>query len=382
MIYLDNAATSFPKPRPVCDEVNKCMRFYCGNPGRGAHSLSMAAAEKVYECREVAADILGCEHPENIIFTLNTTYALNMAIKGILRPGDHVIISDIEHNSVFRPIYRLADAGIITYDVFSSMTGDSRRSAVRICASIAKLIRSNTRLVICTHASNICSVTLPIKEIAAFCHRHKILFALDAAQSAGHMPIDMRQMGIDILCAPGHKGLLGPAGCGILALGNDISLDTLVEGGNGVNSLEGYMPDFPPERYETGTVAVPAIAGLCEGIKVVKSMDIDNICRHEHLLYERARERLASLKNVELYVPEYMGSVLLFNIKNVPSDQVGRGLNERGICARSGFHCSPLAHKTIGTPSDGAVRVSFGIYNTLSDIDALYNAVKSISDTK
>ena len=379
MIYLDNAATSFPKPRSVCDEVTKCMRFYCGNPGRGAHSLAMAAAEKIYECREVAADLLGCKNAENIVFTLNTTQSLNMAIKGILRPGDHVIISDMEHNSVFRPIYKLAKEGSIEYDIFNSMTGNAKRSAVRICAQIARLVRPNTKLVVCNHSSNVCSATLPIKEIADFCHKHKILLIVDAAQSAGHLPINMGQMNIDIACVPGHKGLLGPSGCGILAFKDNIALDTIFEGGNGIMSLRGDMPDFSPERYEAGTVAVPAIAGLCEGIKIVRQIGADNIHKHEQMLYTQTLERLKCLDNIKIYVPEYTGSVLLFNVNNIDPEQVGKRLNEAGICVRCGFHCAPLAHKTLRTSETGAVRISFGIYNTLSDIEVLYETLKKIS---
>lgn len=379
MIYLDNSATSFPKPRSVCEEMNKCMRFYCGNPGRGAHKLSMAAAEKVYECREKAAEFFGCKNTENIIFTLNTTYAINMVLKGILNRGDHVLFSNLEHNSVCRPIYKMAETGMIEYDIFDSMIDDPQRSSTKICSSIAKMIKPNTKLVICTHASNICSATLPIKEISNLCHKHRLIFILDAAQSAGHVTINMEEMGIDIICAPAHKGLLGPSGCGIIALRSNILLNTLIEGGSGVNSIDTNMPQFPPERYETGTLCVPAIAGLCEGINVVNHIGIDNINKHEKILYQKAQELLSSLTNVHIYVPQYIGAVLLFNIKNTSAEIVGRELDRKGICVRSGFHCAPLAHNTIGTGSNGAVRISFGIYNTISDIESLYNAIKSLN---
>lgn len=379
VIYLDNAATSFPKPRPVCDEVNKCIRQYCGNPGRGAHALSMAAATAVFSCRESLARLLGVLSPENVIFTLNTTHALNMAIKGLLRPGDHVIISDLEHNSVWRPVFRLAEQGQIEYDIFRSFAGDERRSSVRIRASIAKLLRPNTRMVICLQSSNICSAQLPVDDIAAFCHRHKLMFVLDAAQSAGHMPLDMAACGADVICAPGHKGLLGPPGCGILALRDGLTLDTLTEGGNGVNSLEGEMPETPPERYESGTLALPAIAGLMQGIRTVEQVGLDNIRAHEAALYTALLDRLSELPGLKIYAPEHVGSVLLFNVGDLPSDKVGRWLDSCGICVRSGFHCAPLAHRTLGTPKHGAVRVSFGIYNTPADLDALWSALKDMT---
>lgn len=378
MIYLDNAATSFPKPRAVCDEVGKCLRLYCGNPGRGAHRLSMAAAAQVYACRESVARLLGVPSPENVIFTLNTTAALNTAIKGLLRRGDHVIISDMEHNSVWRPIFKLHERGELEYDIFHSYVGDERRSAVRICASIARLIKPNTRMVICLHASNVCSAALPIEQIAAFCHRHNLLLVVDAAQSAGHLPLSMAASGADVLCAPGHKGLLAPPGCGILALRDGLTLDTLTEGGNSVSSLEGGMSETPPERYEAGTLPLPAIAGLLQGVRTVEQRGVEAIHAHEASLYRALRDRLSALPGVTLYAPDYVGSVLLFNIGKLSSDQSARLLDDRGICVRSGFHCAPLAHKTLKTPDHGAVRASLGLYNTLSDIDALYTAVRDI----
>lgn len=380
MIYLDNAATSFPKPDAVCNEVSNCLKNYCGNPGRGAHSLSMAAAEKVYECRELASTFFGCSDPANIIFTLNTTHALNILIKGVLRHGDHVLISDFEHNSVFRPVYRLAADGIITYDVFPSYTNDdSWNRTSLILAGISALIKPNTRMLICCHASNICSSTLPIREIGALCHRRGLFFAVDAAQSAGHISIDMQKMNIDALCAPGHKGLLGPPGSGILALNTNVVLDTLTEGGNGVNSLDGSMPEFSPERYETGTLAVPAIAGLAEGIKTINENGIINIRTHTDSLWRSLYDMFTSVKGVTVYAPNHVGTVLLFNVRDIPSDTVGRELDKKGICTRSGFHCSPLGHKTLKTPAYGAVRASFGLYNTRADIETLWREVREMA---
>ncbi len=378
MIYLDNAATSFPKPQRVCDEMDITLRYCCGNPGRGDHTLSVKSAEKIYDCRVVASEFLGCTAPENIIFTHNATHALNMAIKGILTHGDHVIISDIEHNSVVRPISHLARNGVIEYDVFPSMMCDPLRSTSKICTSIAKLLRPNTRMIICTHASNICSYTLPIKDIGALCLRHNIIFAVDASQSAGHLPLNMKEQNIDILCLPGHKGLLGPQGSGILAIRQNLQLSTLTEGGNGINSLEEDMPEFAPERYESGTLSVPSITGLREGIEIVKEIGVSNIHEHSKRLFCGLVERLRGLKQVKIYLPSFSGSVFLFNIRDMPSNEVSRLLDKHGICTRSGLHCSPSAHKLLETVPDGAVRVSFGIYNTMQDIDELHNAVRDI----
>jgi len=379
-IYLDNAATSFPKPRSVTRELNNCISKYCGNPGRGAHVFAMESARRIYECRELISKLFGVGAPERVAFTLNTTYAINLLIKGVLGQGDHVIISDLEHNSVWRPIYKLAKDGIIEYSVFPSMCGDPRANPTRICAGIARLMRPNTKLVICTHASNICSYSLPICEIGAFCRRHNILFGVDAAQSAGHLPINMEQMNIDALCVPGHKGLYGIQGAGFLAFSENVKLKTLVEGGNGLSSLEGDMSEDFPERYEAGTLPTPAIVGLAEGIKTVLKLGVDKISSHEKALFEYACKKLSDIKGIRVHLPEYPGSVLLFSHRTIPSEKLTSMLGDMGICLRGGFHCSALGHKTLGTSESGAVRASFGIFNSSYDIDRLADALAEISE--
>ena len=381
LIYFDNAATSFPKPRSVIEETVRCMTEYGGNAGRGTHALARAAAEKIYECRTLAAAHFGVDDPARVIFTLNTTTALNTVLKGLLREGDHVLLSDIEHNAVLRPLARLEREGRITSDTFPSMLGDERRSAVRICAGIAKRMTKDTRMVVCSHASNLCSMTMPIREIGAFCHRHGLLFVVDGAQSAGHERINVEQMEIDALCVPSHKGLYGPQGSGMILLGKGIApemLGTLVEGGNGMASLSAEMPPVFPERYEAGTLPTPAIAGLCEGIRVVEKSGLDEIAAHEKSLYLRMREVLGNTKGVRVYAPEYEGAVLLFNLEGKNAERVGRELAERGICVRSGYHCSALGHRTLGTPEGGAVRASFGIYNHLGEVERFCRAVGEI----
>ena len=378
MIYLDNAATSFPKPRRVVEEQMRCMQFYGGNPGRGSHALALAAAEKIYECREELASFLGSSNPENVIFTMNTTMALNTAIKGLLHHGDHVLISDMEHNAVFRPIYKLAREGKITYDVFETFPTVETRTAEMICASILEKLRPNTRMLICAHTSNICSAVLPLKKIGTLCRKKGILFVVDAAQSAGHLPIDMTEMQIDALCVPGHKGLWGPQGCGTLVLGDGIVFDTLMEGGSGYNSLEGNMPEEAPERYEAGTLPTPAIAGLLEGVREVRRIGIDHIHAHEKSLTGRLYERLETMPKVTVYAPCHKGSVLLFSLQDLSADRVGAFLNERGFCVRTGFHCAALAHTTLGTPPSGAIRVSPSLFNTTAQMDAFADAVKEL----
>lgn len=380
MIYFDNAATSFPKPREVNREILRYLTRYGGNAGRGSHKLSLAAAEKIFECRERMSELFSVSDPARVFFTMNTTHSLNTVIKGTLKEGDHVLISDIEHNAVYRPIYKLAKEGKITFDVYPSMICDERASPTRICAGIARMIKPRTRMVIAAWSSNICSYTLPVEQIGAFCHRHGIRFIVDGAQGAGHIPLDFDSSEIDALCIPGHKGLLGPQGTGAVLLGKDLLIDTLMEGGNGVNSLEGDMPLFSPERYESGTLPAPSLAGLCEGIKWISERGIESISEHEKKLYRYARERLCNMKGIKLYAPEYEGSVLLFSADGVSSEAVARHLDERDVCVRGGFHCCPLGHKTLKTEKDGAVRISFGVFNTEREIDSFVEALRDIQE--
>ena len=379
MIYLDHAATSFPKPRAVIEEIRRCMTQYGGNPGRSGHALSMAAAEKIFECRNLAAEFFGVDDPARVFFTMNTTQGLNTVIKGTLKQGDHVLISDLEHNAVYRPIVELAEEGRITYDVFPTMVGEVRRSASAICVEIARLCRPETRMVIATCASNICSATLPIAEIGAFCHGRGILFVADGAQAAGHMSLSLDTLALDALCVPGHKGLYGPQGCGMVLLGKDFLPDPLCEGGNGVDSLSGHMPLDAPERYEAGTLPTPAIAGLCEGLRWVLERGVENIHAQEIQLYHRAREALGNMQGITMYAPMYAGATLLFNVDGILSERVASLLNERGICTRAGYHCTALGHRTLETPDGGAVRVSFGAQNTAHEVDAFLDAVAKIT---
>lgn len=379
LIYLDNAATTFPKPSRVYDEVERCIKNYCGNPGRSSHALAIAASEKIFECRELISAFFGSDKPENIIFTQNTTYALNMAIKGIIRRSDHVLISDMEHNSVFRPISIAAKNGYIDYDIFPTVRNGKPLSQEEIRRSILSLIRpGKTKLLVCSHIPNISSAVRPIAMIGDICKRNGIFFVVDAAQSAGHIPIDVNAAKIDILCAPAHKGLFGIQGCGFMLLGDSCPpLATLVEGGNGVNSLDSDMPDFPPERFESGTLPTPSIAALSEGIKFLSEHSPREIKRHEDMLFLRLADALSSDKiRAKIYMPSSVGSVLLFNIPNHSPDEVGHFLSKSNICIRSGYHCAALGHRTLGTHKQGALRASFSIFNTREDIDALYKALR------
>lgn len=379
MIYLDNAATTFPKPSSVINEMGRCMRDYCGNPGRGAHSLSLAAAEKVFECRSELCDTFGASDIDRVFFTPSTTYGINAVLKGLLKKGDHVLISDMEHNAVWRPIERLAKEGIIEYGVFKTYAESGYIAPWRICKSIEGLMRPNTKMVVCTHASNICSFVMPIKEIGALCKRRGVLLVTDGAQAAGHERINVKEMNIAALCIPGHKGLYGPQGSGAVLLGEGLVLDTILEGGNGVASMESEMPLQAPERYEVGTLSTPCIAGLCEGIRAVRGVGIDEIAYGERQMSRRICEMLGNIKSVQLYAPSYSGSIVLFNIAGIPSEVTAYELDKRGICARAGYHCAALAHRTLGTPPDGAVRLSVGMYNKRSEVDELWKSIVGIS---
>lgn len=375
MIYLDNAATTYPKPEGVYREVSRCMTDYCGNPGRGGHSLSLAAGRAVYDCRCLVAELFSAE-PENVIFTLNTTYALNMAIKGIVREGDHIIISNMEHNSVLRPVIATG----CDYDIF-----DASKDTERILLEIASKLTPRTRMIVCTHRSNICPIRLPIKAIGQLCRKRGICFIVDAAQSAGVYPIDMRECCIDALCFAGHKSLYGIQGVGGVAFSNRYKgesarkLHTLVEGGSGIASLEEYMPSLLPERLEAGTLPTPAIAGLSQGIKAITEVGITHIREHEITLYRRMRERLCNHEFIQVYCRDIgYGETMLFNVEGMPSTTVADKLDREGICVRAGFHCAPLAHKHLGTGDSGAVRVSFGAFNTAEEVDIFCDVLNKI----
>lgn len=374
--YLDNAATSFPKPSAVTREVARCLRDYCGNAGRGSHKMSLFAVQKVYECRELLSSLIGAPSPESIAFVPSCTYGLNLIIKGILRPGDHVILSDMEHNAVWRPIVKLARDGIITYDVFSALS-QPNRSEKELMTEIERKIKRNTRLIICNHQSNICSYSLPIHEIGELCKNFHVLFALDVAQSIGHYNIDMQKMNINFLSAPAHKGLYGVQGAGFVAINSAEILDTLIEGGNGVDSLLPQMSDLSPERYEVGTLPLPAIVGLYEGAKFVKSIGVDAIRDHECELFRYLRDGLLEIGGSTVHLPEFEGNTLSFNTNNHSAEAVCRALDDANICVRGGFHCTALAHKALKTDNTGTVRVSFCIFNRKSDIDKLLSAINN-----
>ncbi len=373
MIYLDNAATTFPKPQCVSDAICKCIKKYCGNPGRSAHSLSIKSAEKIYEARELLAELFDSS-AENVVFTYNTTYALNFAIKSLLKYSTHVLISDIEHNSVYRPVYELSNQKLCSFDIFSTNGNDDD-----IIKGIEEKIRNNTSLLICTHISNVGERRLPIFEIGQLCKKHGITFIVDGAQSAGIHNVSVRKMNISALCIPAHKGLYGPQGIGAIVFNDDVVGRTIIEGGTGINSLDPQMPDFLPEAYEAGTPSTPAIAGLVASLNWLKEINIDKVRAHEEELYSILYNLLKDNEKITVYkMNSYSGNTLMFNIKGLSSATVGSELNKRDICVRSGFHCSPLAHRLLNTGDSGAVRASISVFNTKSDVYSFYDAIEDI----
>ena len=377
MIYLDNAATTFPKPQCVIDEMSKCLKKYCGNPGRSSHTLSVKSAEMIYDTRVLLSELFDSEN-ENVVFTYNTTYALNIAIKSLLKYSTHVLISDIEHNSVLRPISKCAEQKLCSFDIFPSSGTDDE-----ILKGIEERIKPNTSMIVCTHISNIGERKLPIKQIGELCKKRGFTFIVDGAQSAGIHKISVRDMNIDALCLPAHKGLYGPQGVGIIIFGDNIIGRSVFEGGTGINSLDVNMPDFLPEAYEAGTLSTPAISGLNGSLKWLKSRGIDRIRSHEYELYSLLYDFLSKNEKVVIYkMNNYLGNTLSLNIVGLSSSAVAEELNKREICIRSGFHCSPLAHSLMKTGNSGAVRISIGAFNTKNDIYTVCEAIESITNKK
>lgn len=374
MIYLDNAATTFPKPRCMSAEIDRCIRQYCGNPGRSGHILSIKASEKIYECRATLANFFGSADPEKVVFTMNTTYALNLAIKTLYKQGSHVLISNMEHNSVLRPIAELQKRGEIHYSIF-----DATGTAEDILLELKNKMRQNTSMLVMPHASNICGKIFPVREIGAFCKQNDLIFIVDAAQSAGIADIRVNEWGIDALCVPAHKGLYGPQGLGFVIFGEKMPIRTFIEGGNGTNSLSSDMGLELPESFEGGTLPTPLIAGLDASVKWLKKIGVQNINAHEVSLASLLSERLCSVRGSILYgsdKPE--AGIVLYRNKNISVNQLASILDAQNICTRSGFHCAPLAHNTLHTGENGALRISIGFFNTKKEIDEVYTVIKNI----
>ncbi len=366
MIYLDNSATTNPKPQSVINASDNALRM-SANPGRSGHSLSSAAAKKVYDTRCEAAEFFGVENEENVIFTPSCTFSLNTAIKSLMKNGGHAVVSELEHNAVIRPLEHLKDRGV-TYTKAKVYIGDDDKTIDSFRSSINK----DTRAIICTHASNVFGIRLPVERICALAHIYGIPFVLDAAQSAGIAGINMAD-GYDIVCIAPHKGLYAPMGTGLMLLSGDISPDTLVEGGTGSNSLSPTQPQEHPDKFESGTLNFPGIAGMYEGLRFVKSKGISRIFEHELRLLSILYQRLSKNPKIVLYTPfpkpESFVPVLSFNVKDKHSEQVSEYLQKNGIAVRAGLHCAPSAHEAFGTIDSGTVRISPSAFTRERDIE-------------
>ncbi len=378
MIYLDNAATTYPKPPQVYNAMTKAMKKYGANPGRSGHKMSMESALEIYECRRVAAKMFNAPGEECVAFTLNCTHATNMVLKGLLKPGDNVVTSCLEHNAIMRPLKKLEERGV-THTTAKVYPGDNDKTV----DSFRKCITSKTALIVCTCASNVWGIKLPIERIAALAKVYGIPMMVDAAQGAGLVELDMEKYNIDYLCLAGHKGLYGPMGTGMLIASSANRLNTIIEGGTGTNSLSYYQPSDMPEKLESGTPNIIGIAGLRAGMEYVDRMGIEKIRDHESKLMTCFYDRVEKMKHVELYMPrpdkKYFAPVVSFNIKGKDSESVGNILDSNGIEVRSGLHCAPAAHKFAGTLERGAVRVCPSVFTSQGEIDRLVNVIQKMS---
>lgn len=380
MIYLDNAATTYPKPVEVINAVNKSFSLYGANPGRSGHNLSINTAMEIYSAREKLNELFDGYGSEFVSFTMNCTYALNMAIKGVLRNGDHVIMSSLEHNSVLRPIYKMVSDGVVSSSVFT-VSHDTEETIY----NLKKEIRENTKLIIVTAVSNVFGDILPLEEISKVAKENNILFFVDGAQGAGVIPIKMKKLGINCLCVPGHKGLLGVMGVGAI-LHDGCITETIIEGGTGSESFNFLQPENFPEKLESGTLNVPAICGLKKGVEIVSAYGVENIFGDETALMKLMFNELSSMRKVILYRNEYnekmKAPLIAFNIKGYHSEEVASFLNENSVAVRGGYHCSPLAHKTYGTEDVGAVRISPSRFITKKDVNYVINLLQKIAKNK
>lgn len=377
MIYLDNAATSFPKPDSVYQAMDAFARQNAGNPGRSGHAMALAAQAVVDEARRQLAELFNAPEPSRIIFALNCTDALNIALKGLLNPGDHVITTSMEHNAVVRPLAALAKCGVTTTFVQGDATG------LLDPADVAAAILPATRLIVMSHASNVTGTIQPIAPVAQLARSRDLLFMVDAAQSAGCLPLDVQVTPIDLIAFPGHKSLLGPMGTGGLYVGERAEVRSFREGGTGTASESPEHPEHFPFRLEAGTANVVGIAGLAAGVKFVRERGLSTLASHEQALTERLWQGLQAIAGLSLYGPQdatARTSIVSFNLAGWEPTEVGAILDGSfDIAVRPGLHCAPLAHQTLGTLPSGSVRLSCGAFTTPEDVEAAIAAIKEIA---
>lgn len=372
MIYLDNPATSMTKPTAVYDAMYRNTVRCSVNAGRGGHWASVRGAEGVAACQEELAELFNIENPERIAFTQNATYALNMAIGGYLGRDDHVIMTSMEHNSVLRPVHRLCSYTVVE----ASSRGEINPK------DIEHAIRKNTRLVVTTHASNVCGTIMPVHEIGQICKKYSLPYLVDAAQTAGIIPIDVEKMNIAMLAFSGHKGLMGPLGTGGLYVREDVRLYPVIVGGTGTESQNKNQLEGMPEMLHSGTLNTPAIMALGEAVRYIKKVGMENIEEKERALAESLFERLMNIDGVDVYGLHKgnRNGTVAFNIRGMDSQEAANILSERyGIAVRGGYHCAYMAHQTLGTEKNGAVRVGFGAFSTTGEAESLLLAVNKLA---
>jgi cysteine desulfurase family protein len=378
MIYFDQAASSFPKPKEVAQAVYEAIHDYGANPGRGGHALAKRAGDKIYETRAAIAKFFGLRDPKRVVFFQNATGALNQGIKGLdWKMGDHVLTTSYEHNSVRRPLeYLKKHHGVeISYMTPTDNGGISQDE-------IKSHIKAETKLIVVNHGSNLTGMILPLEKLSTVAKEHNILLMVDASQTAGILPIHMEEMGIDILAFAGHKGLMGPQGTGALLVREGIQLMPILHGGTGRFSEDADQPEDWPERLESGTLNTPGIAGLLAGLQEVEEITIKKIYQHERALTHYCLEKLQAIQGVKVFGPSWAIprlAVIAFIIEGIDSHEVAMVLDQHyQIAVRAGIHCTPLAHEAVGSIETGAVRVSFGIYNTKQEIDQFIKAIEEI----
>jgi cysteine desulfurase family protein len=377
MIYFDNAATSWPKPAPVCAALTDYFGEAGGNPGRSGHRMSIAAARVVEGAREALADLFRAGDPSRIVFTQNATHALNLALYGLLRPGDHVVTTSVEHNSVMRPLRHLESRGVEMTVVSCANDGTLDVQSVR------RAIRPSTRLLVTTHASNVAGTLLPVAELGRLSREQGILYLVDAAQTAGAAPIDVQEMRVDLLAFTGHKALLGPTGTGGLYIREGIELTPLMRGGTGSESAREIQPEFLPDAHESGTLNVAGIAGLAAGVRFLRGLGIEAVQANERKLVARFLGGASEIPRLVVYGPRdaaRQSGVVSFNLAGVVPSEAGLLLDQSfGIMARTGLHCAPAAHRTLGSFPEGTVRFSFGWFNTAEEVETALQALREIA---
>ena len=378
MIYLDNAATTWPKPQQFVAAIEEALVHKGGNAGRGGHGAAMQMARLIYQTREDLCVLFGTNNPTRVVFAQNATHALNQALFGILQTGDHVITSSFEHNAVVRPLWALKQRGVEVSEI-PGVPGEEFDLEV-----YNKAFRPNTKLVVTLHASNVTGTLLPVKQIGQIAHEHGAYYLLDAAQTAGVFPIDLGHLPVDLLAFPGHKGLLGPQGTGGLIVKSEIRLESLIYGGTGSLSEEDRQPDFMPDALESGTLNGPGIAGLGAGVRYILSEGVDKIRVREQALCRKLWEGLREISVVKLYgsdMVERRSPIVAFNIGEFDSIEASHILEEEaGVIARAGIHCAPHAHRMLGTLQQGVIRFSPSHFTSEEEIEAALQAVRGVAE--